>query len=72
MANPILQMLGQRQNPQQNNFLQMINQFKQFSQGMTPQKAEQIIKQKLQSGEMSQQQFEQLKQQAMELSKLLK
>lgn len=72
MANPILQMLGQRQNPQQNNFLQMINQFKQFSQGMTPQKAEEIIKQKLQSGEISQQRFEQLKQQAIQLSKLFK
>ena len=72
MTNPILQMLGQRQNPQQNNFLQMINQFKQFSQGMTPQKAEEIIKQKLQSGEISQQRFEQLKQQAIQLSKLFK
>lgn len=33
-------------------------QFKEFAKNMNPQKAEELVKQKLQSGEMSQSQFE--------------
>ena len=61
--------LNQRQT-QQNNPIQLINEFQKFAKGMTPQKAEQIIKQKLQSGEISSEQFEQMKQQAMQFSKM--
>ena len=72
MPNPILQMLtAQPQNHPTNNPLQLIRQFQEFSKSMTPQKAEQIIKQKLQNGEISQQQFESLKSQAIEMSKML-
>ena len=65
-----MQMLSQNQMTANNPF-QMIKQFQEFAKGMTPQKAEEIIKQKLQSGEMSQQQFESLKSQAIEMSKML-
>lgn len=44
----------------------------QFANVLTPQKAEQIVREKLQSGEMSEQQFEQLKQQAQSFAKFLK
>lgn len=74
MANPMLQQLNRGRTPSlmQNNPLQMLSQLKQFAKGMSPQQAEQIVRQKLQSGEMSQQQFESLKQQAQELSNLFK
>lgn len=55
-----------------NNPLQMIAEFKKFAQGMTPQKAEQEINRLLQSGQMSQQQFEQLKEQAQTFMQFLK
>jgi hypothetical protein len=50
----------------------MIAEFKKFAQGMTPQKAEQEINRLLQSGQMSQQQFEQLKEQAQDFMQFLK
>lgn len=50
----------------------MIAQFKKFAQGMTPKKAEKIINQKLQSGEMSREQFESLKKQAQDFMAFLK
>ena len=50
----------------------MIAQFKEFAKNMSPQKAEELVKQKLQSGEMSQSQFEQLKQQAESFMTFLK
>lgn len=46
------------------NPLQMIAEFKRFASGMTPQQAEQEVNRLLQSGQMSKDQFEQLKQQA--------
>lgn len=60
--------------PIKNNFtpLQMAMEFKKFiSNGITPQKAEAIITEKLQNGSMSLEQFEQLKQQAMQMQNLL-
>lgn len=72
MPNPILQMLtAQPQNHPTNNPLQLIRQFQEFSKSMTPQRAEEIVKQKLQTGEMSQQQFEQLKNQAQQMAQML-
>lgn len=72
--NPILQELNKIQtnkvttrNPM--DMIQQFNQFKQTLQGRDPQ---QIVQELLQSGKMSPQQFEQLKQQASEISKLLK
>ena len=74
MANPMLKQLNQSRTPSlmQNSPIQMLSQLKQFARGMSPQQAEQIVRNKLQSGEMSQQQFESLKQQAQELSNLFK
>ena len=72
MANPMLQQLnlGRTHSQMRSNPIQILSQLKQFAAGMSPQQAEQIVRQKLQSGEMSQQQFEYLKQQAKELSNL--
>ena len=61
--------LNQRQT-QQNNPIQLINEFQKFAKGMTPDKAKQIIEQKIQNGEISSEQFEQMKQQAMQFSKM--
>lgn len=44
------------------NPMQMIAQFRQFAKSMTPQKAQQQIEKMLTSGQMSQAQFESLKQ----------
>ena len=52
--------------------MQMMNEFKKFMQsGITPQKAEQIVMEKLNSGAISHEQFENLKSQAMQLQNLL-
>ena len=64
--------LFQSPKPQNQNPLQMIAQFKKFAQGMNPAKAEEIVKQKLQSGEMSKEQFESLKKQAQDFMAFLK
>lgn len=61
--------LSQRQ-IQQNNPIQLINEFQKFAKGMTPDKAKQILEQKIQNGEISSEQFEQMKQQAMQFSKM--
>ena len=50
----------------------MIAEFKKFAQNMSPQKAEELVKQKLQSGEMTQSQFESLKKQAQNFMAFLK
>lgn len=55
-----------------NNPLQMLAEFKKFARGMTPQKAEQEIIRLLQSGQMSPQQFEQLKEPAQDFMQFLK
>lgn len=65
--------LFQNQNqPVRQNPLQMIAEFKKFAKGMTPQQAEQEVNKLLQSGQMSQAQFEQLKQQAQSFLSFLK
>ena len=55
-----------------NNPIQMIAQFRQFAKSMTPKKAQQQIEKMLTSGQMSQAQFESLKQQAQSFMQLLK
>lgn len=50
--------------PQQNSPFEMFNKFKEFAKGVTPQQAEETIKKKLESGEISKQQFENLVSQA--------
>lgn len=62
MTNPILQAMGKSAMPNSPmNVVQQFMQFKQQMQGKDPQK---IVKQMLADGRISQQQFEQLKQQA--------
>ena len=62
MTNPILQARGKSAMPNSPmNVVQQFMQFKQQMQGKDPQK---IVEQMLADGRMSQQQFEQLKQQA--------
>lgn len=62
MTNPILQAMGKNAMPNSPmNVVQQFMQFKQQMQGKDPQK---IVEQMLADGQMSQQQFEQLKQQA--------
>ena len=71
MPNPMMQMLqGISKRP--NNPIAMMNEFRKFASGMTPQKAQQEIERLLQSGEMSQEQFQQLQQQAKEFMQFLK
>ena len=62
MANPIMQALSARKKT--SNPLKMISQFRQFASGMTPEKAEQEINRLLSTGEMTQEQFTQLQEQA--------
>ena len=71
MPNPMMQMLqGSSRRP--NNPLAMIGEFRKFARGMTPQKAQQEIERLLQSGQMSQERFQQLQEQAKELAQFLK
>nr|WP_297936283.1 hypothetical protein [uncultured Lachnoclostridium sp.] len=76
MANPILQKLNQRVQPtqgiQKNNPLQMISEFQKFKKQMQGKNPEQIVKGLISSGQMSQQQFEELKKEAMTLTNILK
>nr|DAG87171.1 MAG TPA: hypothetical protein [Ackermannviridae sp.] len=62
MTNPILQAMGKSAMP--NNPMAMMQQFMQFKQQMQGQDPQKIVEQMLADGRMSQQQFEQLKQQA--------
>lgn len=55
-----------------NNPLQMISEFRKFAQGITPQGAKAEVEKLLQSGQMSQQQFEKLKNQAENFANFLK
>ena len=71
MPNPMMQMLmGGGRRP--NNPLAMMGEFRKFAAGMTPQKARQEIEQLLSSGKMSQEQFQQLQQQAKDFMQFLK
>lgn len=71
-ANPLTQFLGPRPGKTGNNPLAMLTELRKFAQGMTPQRAEQEINRLMQSGQMSQQQFEALKAQAEEIMQYLK
>ena len=71
--NPILQMLGQSQKQSMNsNPMQMLQQFTQFKQQMRGRDPKAMVEQLLASGKMTQQQFDQLKQQAQMLQGFLK
>nr|DAQ47701.1 MAG TPA: hypothetical protein [Caudoviricetes sp.] len=74
MTNPMSQYLkSTSKSPMpSNNPMQMFSKFRKFAQGMTPQDAKAEVERLLQSGQMSQQQFEQLKQQAESFAKFLK
>lgn len=71
MPNPMMQML-QRSSRRPNNPLAMLGEFRKFARGMTPQKAQREIERLLQSGQMSQDQFQQLQEQAKEFMQFLK
>ena len=74
MTNPMLKYLKStsRSPTPSNNPMQMLSEFRKFAQGMTPQGAKAEVERLLQSGQMTQQQFEQLKQQAEGFAKFLK
>ena len=79
MGNPMLDMLSRGT---QNHFagagkmpggpMQMMQQFAQFRRMMQGRNPQQMVQNLLQSGQMSQAQFEQLKQQASELQKIIR
>lgn len=48
------------------NPFQMLQEFRKFASGMTPEKAQQQVQQLLSSGKMSKQQFQELQRQAKE------
>lgn len=70
MPNPLYQLLNGGKQPA-NNPLTMLQRFNEFRQSFTGD-PEQMVKQLLQSGRMSQQQYAQLSQMASEFQKLLK
>lgn len=71
MPNPMMQML-QRSGRRPNNPLAMFGEFRKFARGVTPQQAQQEVERLLQSGQMSQAQFQQLQEQAKEFVQFLK
>lgn len=68
--NPMMQMLNRPNTP--SNPLAMMAEFKRFASGMTPERAEQEINRLLQTGQMSQQQYAALKDQAQAFIQLLR
>lgn len=79
MANPMLDMLSrgaQKQFAGAGNMsggpMQMMQQFAQFRRMMQVRNPQQMVQNLLQSGQMTQAQFEQLKQQASELQNILR
>ena len=71
MPNPLFQQLSQNNGNGFNNPFQMIQKFNEFRQNFTGD-PKQMVEQLLQSGRMSQQQFQQLSQIASEFQKLVK
>ena len=71
MANPMMQMLSRNNGQRPSNPLAMLAEFRKFAASMTPQKAQQQVEQMLASGTMSQEQFQQLQQQAKDFMALL-
>lgn len=72
MPNPMMQMLMGSGNRNPNNPLAMVSEFRKFAANMTPQKAQEQIEQLLSSGQMTHEQFNQLKQQAQSFMQFLK
>lgn len=74
MQNPILQAMQSTVNPTMLNSgpAQMIQQFAEFKKQMQGKNPQAIVQELLNSGRMSQAQFEQLKQQAQSLQNILK
>lgn len=73
MQNPMNQLLKNTSKlAMPNNPILMLAEFRKFAQGMTPQNAKAEVEKLLQSGQMSQQQFEELKQQAESFASFLK
>lgn len=73
MANPMMEMLSRSASPRpSNNPLAMIAEFRKFAAGMTPQRAQQQIREMLADGRMSQDQFQQLQRQAQEFARFLR
>lgn len=64
MANPMMQMLRGSGSRRPNNPLTMMAEFRKFAASMTPQRAQQQVEKLLADGTMSQDQFQQLQQQA--------
>ena len=71
MPNPMIQMLQQNAKSP-NNPLVMLEEFRKFAAGMTPQRAKEQVEEMLKSGKMSQEQFQQLQQKAKEFMQFLK
>lgn len=72
MANPMMEMLSRSVGRSPNNPLAMLAEFRKFAAGMTPQKAQHEIERMLADGRMSQEQFQQLKEQARTFAQFLK
>lgn len=71
--NPMLSRLAQQAPARQpSNPMNMIQQFAEFKRQMAGKDPQAMVQQLLQSGQMSQQQFDQLKQQAMSLQSMLR
>ena len=72
MANPMMQELNQSAGKRPSNPLQMIRQFAQFKKQMQGKNPQAIVQELLDSGQMTREQFEALKQQAKSLQGILK
>lgn len=70
MGNPMLERLNRQ--PVQNNSANTLQQFQQFRQQMAGRDPKAMVEELLRSGKMSQQQFQQLSQQAKQLEQILK
>ena len=64
MANPMMQLLRGSGSRMPNNPIAMMAEFRKFAVNMTPQRAQQQVEKLLADGTMSQDQFQQLQQQA--------
>lgn len=72
MANPMMQALNKSAGQRPSNPLQMIRQFAQFKKQMQGKNPQEIVQELLDSGQMTREQFEALKQQAKSLQGILK
>lgn len=71
MANPMMQMLNGGRS-RLNNPLALVSQFRKFAANMTPEKAEKEVMRLLSSGQMTKEQFAELKDTAGWLMQFLK